>query len=249
MFSVTDRPCSPKLYNRLPGIGEADEAIRPLQNRLDQLVKHGSEACRSAPFPRGEVGAFLLHKHWELRDGESMIERSAALPSGRPALVTSARRLISPAAIAPCRFQIDPKRRELQALEFSSDPFVVDAWQALQEDPSFLERICGLVSDSGMSDQIGFAIFDRASVPVAAGEQMVEENGDRESVLCARVLRPEEEDMVVPTGWAFVAETVPDAVATGCIKYCMGAGSAPHCKHHYARPQRTVPPPLCRLHD
>lgn len=84
MFAVIDKPCRPKTYNGLPGIIEADDAIKPLRSRLDQLIDQGSDACRSTPFPRGEIGAFLLHKHWEVEEGECMIERPTSSPLEGP---------------------------------------------------------------------------------------------------------------------------------------------------------------------
>jgi hypothetical protein len=250
MFAVIDKPCSPKEYNSLPGIMEADAAIKPLRRGLDQLVDRGSEACRSTPFTRGEIGAFLLHKHWEFQEGECMIERPASHPSGKPALITSAQRFRRPSTVAPSRFKVDPQRRELVALEFSSDQFVVQVWRALVAHPTLLESVCSLIGDSGLADQVGFAIFARAAVPVVEGEEMVEENWKQRSVLSAQVLVDDEQTAVVPTGWAFVSVSEADLTASSCIAYCMlFAGS--HCVHHYGRPEelRVAPPPVCTLHD
>jgi hypothetical protein len=249
MFAVIDKPCSPKEYNDLPGIIEADAAIKPLRRPLEtKLVNHGSEACRSTPFIRGEIGAFLLHKHWEVQEEECMVERPASRPSGKPTLITSAQRFPKPSTVAPSRFKVDPQRRELVALEFSSDQFVVQAWHALVAHPTFLESVCCLIGDSGLADQVGFAIFDRATVPMAEGEQMVEENWNQRSVLSARVLGDDEQMVVIPTGWAFVSVSEADLIASSCIGYCMGAGSSPHCRHHAAIPLKASPP-VCTLHD
>jgi hypothetical protein len=242
MFAVIDTPCSPKKYNSLPGVVEADDAIKLVQRSLDQLVDQGSEACLSTPFTRGQIGAFLLHKHWEVQESECMIERPAP-QRGKPALITSAQRFSSPATFAPSRFKIDPSRRVLQALEFSSDQFVVEAWRALVAHPTFLESACQLIGDSGLADQVGFAIFDRATVPVAEGEQMVEENWDQKSVLSARVLTDDEQMIVIRTGWPFVSAREADPTAASCIGYCMSAG-APHCRHH-ASVLMIAPPPVC----
>lgn len=252
MFAVIDKPCSPKEYNGLPGIMEADDAIKPLRRPLDQLVDHGSEVCSSTPFPFGEVGAFLLHKHWEVQEAECMIERPGRHPSGKPALITSARRFPRPYTVAPSRFKVDPQRRELVALEFSSDEFVVQVWRDLLEHPTFLESVCRLIGDSGMSDQVGFGIFARAAVPVVEDEEMVEESWNQRSVLSAQVLDDDEEEVVVPTGWAFVSPSEADRMAARCQGYCMGAGGNPHCRHHAGGlPEKLMvsPPPVCELHD
>src|SRR5215216_4861776 len=253
MFAVIDKPRSPKEYNGLPGIMEADAAIKPLLRPLDQLVDHGSEVCRSTPFARGEVGAFLLHKHWEVQEGECMIERPGCHPSGKPALIASAQRFPRPPTVAPSRFKVDPQRRALVALEFSSDQFVVQVWRALLAHPPFLESACRLIGDSGLADQVGFAIFARAAVPVVEGEEMVEENWNHRSMLSAQVLVDDDEQtVVVPTGWAFVSESEADLTASSCIAYCMLFAGV-HCSHHYNRPETlperltVAPPPVCTL--
>jgi hypothetical protein len=256
LFAVIDKPSSPKEYNSLPGIMEADAAIKPFQGPLDQLVDQGSEVCSSTPFALGVTGAFLLHKHWEVQAGERMIERPGRHPSGRPALITSARRFPKTSTVAPSRFKVDPQRRELVPLEFSSDEFVVQVWHALREHPTFLESVCRLIGDSGLADQIGFAIFARAAVPVMEGEEVVEENWSKKSVLSAQVLVENEQEVFVPTGWAFVSASESDlmAASTQCIAYCMLFAGF-HCSHHYNRPETlpeklaTAPPPVCQLHD
>lgn len=257
MFAVIDSPSSPIGYNGLPGIMEADSAIKPLQGPLDRLVDHGSEVCRSTPFALGVTGAFLLHKHWEVQEGECMIERPGYHPSGRPALITSAWRFPRSSTLAPSRFKVDPQRRELVALEFSSDEGVVQVWRALREHPAYLASVCRLICDSGLADQVGFAIFARAAVPVVEGEEMVEENWSQKSVLSAQVLVENEQEVVVPTGWAFASASETDLMAASaqCIAYCMLFAGL-HCSHHYNRPEETLPeklavapPPVCTLHD
>lgn len=227
MFAIADRPCSPRYYNCLPGIIEADDAIKPVWRSLEQLVYHGSEACRSTPFTRGEIGAFLLHKHWEVQNDDCMIEYPAS-PFEMPALITAAQRFSKASSVAPSRFKVDLKQRKLIALEFSSDQFVLYAWRALVAHPTFLQSVCHGIGNSGLADQVGFAIFDRAAVPVVEGEKMVEENWDEKSVLSARVLSDEEEMVVIRTGWPFFSTRE----ASSCIAYCMSAGSSPHCRHH-----------------
>jgi hypothetical protein len=254
MISVIDKPCSPREYNGLPGIMEADAAIKNAHEALDKLVDAGSAAVRSSLFAHGEVGAFLLHKHWEVPDGECMVEHPGTHPSGNPALITSAQRFPGSSAIAPTRFKVDPQSGQLMALEFSSDEFAVAVWRALLDYPDFLEGISRLVGDSGLADQVGIATFARAAVPMVQGEEMVEENWNNQSVLSAQVLVDDEEKVVVPTGWSFVSDKEEDVLASTCIAYCMlFAGS--HCVHHYNRPdvikeeRRISSPPVCTLHD
>jgi hypothetical protein len=185
-----------------------------------------------------------------------MIERPGSHPSGKPALITSARRFPRPSTLAPSRFKVDPQRRELVALEFSSDEFVVQVWRALRAHPTFLESVCRLIGDSGLADQVGFAIFACAAVPVLEGEEMVEENWNQRSVLSAQVLVENEPEVVVPTGWAFVSASEADLMAASsqCIAYCMLFAGL-HCSHHYNRPETlpekmaVAPPPVCTLHD
>jgi len=236
MFAVVDKPCSPKAYNSLPEIMEADAAIEPIRSDLTQLIQHGSEACRSTLFARGAIGAFLLHKHWKVQEGECMIEHPGSHPSGKPALVTSVQRFTGPSSVAPSRFKIDPQRRELVALEFSSDHFVIQVWRDLVAHPTLLQGICSLVGDGGLADQIGFAIFARAAVQVAQGEEFVEENWNERSVLSAQVLVNDGQSAFVPTGWPFVSVSDADATTASCIAYCMSAAGL-HCRHHYDRPE------------
>lgn len=116
----------------------ADAALRPLEAELDELIRDGSQACLATPFEHGSLGGFLLHKHWELDDGYSMVERCGLDPSGRPALITSPRPSDELGATAPSRFKVDPERATFVALEFSSDPLVVETWRCLKAQPEVL---------------------------------------------------------------------------------------------------------------
>lgn len=229
MFSVINRPCSAGDYNELPDVIDADAALKPLEAELDELVRRGSEACVATPFEHGSLGGFLLHRHWELDDGYSMVERSGQHASGRPSLITSARPTNElPSTARPSRFRVDSERSELVALEFSSDPVVVETWRRLNEQSDVLDRLCEIISASGLADKIGLGILGR-TVPIADGEFLVEENCADESVLSARTLSPEQQDIVIQTGWPFVA-SLPGG--TQCIPYCMQAGDWPHEKFH-----------------
>ncbi len=243
MFVVADKP-SPEEYNKLPGILAAHAAITPLQEALDRLVERGSEACESTLFSGGQVGAFLLHKHWEIQQNQCMIEYSGVHPSGKPALVTWAQEFSGSSALAPSRFRVDPRQHALVALEFSSDPIAVQVWLDLAAHPSFLENICDIVESSGLADKIGFATFDRASISLAEGEDIIEENWSQKSVLSAGILDQSNDKVFVQTGWAFVSK-----IASSCIRYCMSVGGS-HCSHHHHRPPEVrVGPPVCSLHD
>ncbi|GKQ51222.1 hypothetical protein [Bradyrhizobium sp. Ce-3] len=234
MFTIVEEPCSHHRYNDLPDVAEAFEALRPAQRRLDQLVASGTRVCAETPFARGELGAFLLHRHWDLRGEESIIERPGIHPTGRPALIAQAERLANDRTAAPSRFLVDAERRELTALEFSSDKAVTHAWAALVAQPALLQDICSLVADSGLSNQVGLAILARA-VSVPEGQELVEENWSRMSVTSAQPLPVADENLtVIPTGWAFISKKIQ--AAGSCIAYCMSAGSSPHCVHHYNRP-------------
>lgn len=258
MLSVKENPCSPMEYNGLSGIMEADAGIKKDQRALSQLIDAGSEAVQSTLFAHGEIGAFLLHKHWQVEDGEYMVENPGAHPTGVPALITSASQLPTSPSTAPSRFKIDPRRGQMVALEFSSDQFAVKTWHALREHMDLLESICRLISDSGVADQIGIATFARATVRVEEGEELVEENWDSKSVLSAQVPVEDKDRVLVPTGWAFVSSRDEDLTSASCIAYCMLAGGGPHCSHHYNRPEflpavengmRITSPPICTLHD
>lgn len=228
MFSVINRPCSASDYNELPDVIDADATLKPLEAELEELIRRGSEACLATPFENGSLGGFLLHKHWELAEGYSMVERHGQHASGRAALITSSRPSSELPSTAPSRFWVDSERGELVALEFSSDPLVVETWRCLTEHSDVLERLCEIISTSGLADKVGLGILSRA-VPIAEGEFLVEENCADESVLSARALSPEQQEIVIQTGWPFVA-SLPGG--TQCIPYCMQAGDWPHEKFH-----------------
>lgn len=250
MFTALAVPCSPKQYNTLPGVVEAHEAMQAETGRLGTVLSGGSLACRSTSFRHGEIGAFLLHKHWEVEADDCMIERRGKLPSGKPALTTAARKWSAGQRLAPSRLKVDAASKRLVALEFSSDPFVISAWRELSANQGFLDTVCGLIANTGLAEQVGFAIFDRASIKMAEGEQFVEENADNQSILSARCLTRNEEEIVIRTGWAFHSAAADEPTIASCIAYCMSAGSSPHCKHHHLRPMEMVAtPPVCLPHD
>jgi hypothetical protein len=228
VFSVVNRPCSAGEYNELPGVADADAALRPLEAALGELIRRGSQACLATPFEHGSLGGFLLHKHCELDEGYSMVERCGLDPSGRPALITSPRPSDELAATAPSRFKVDPERAALVAVEFSSDPLVVETWRCLNARPEVLDRLCEVISASGLADKVGLGILTRR-VPIEEDEVLVEENCDGESLLSARALSAEQEEIVIQTGWAFVASEQSSP-------YGMQPGDQPHKKYH-AKPK------------
>lgn len=235
MFSTDVVNPEPNRYNALPDVVDADMVMKPLRRHLENLVEAGSQACGATPFLHGELGAFLLHRHWEVSAGEAMIERHGRHPLGIPALITTAEQFAGGESMAPSRFQVDPVNKQLLALEFSSDRAVLESWRVLQTQPQLIDRLAWLISDSGLSDRIGLAILAR-EVSMHDGEDLIEENWGRQSVVSAQPL-PVENDQtaVIPTGWGFVS--IPITAAGSCIAYCMQAGSSAHCVHHYNRPQ------------
>ena len=238
MFTVVDQPCRSSVYNNLPDVVDADAALRPFRATLAKLVGSGTQVCQSTPFEDGAIGGFLLHRHWELNQDECIIERPGQHPSGRPALISSARPLDERAATAPSRFRVDVKRGELVPLEFSSDSSVRRIWRDLNASPDVLNRLCRTIGDSGLSDKIGLCILAR-DLPVADGELLVEENFDEASVLNVRTLAPIEEENAIETAWPFVA--AGDAGAPRCIIVCFSAGSGPHSLEHFGINPTTLP--------
>jgi hypothetical protein len=232
MFTVMDQPCRSSDYNELPEVLAADAALKPLQAALDKLISFGSQACDSTPFAHGSVGGLLLHRHWEIQDGECIIERPGLHPSGRPALISVARSFGECTATAPSRFKVDPKRGELVALEFSADPSVLEMWRALNARPDVLDRLCEVISDSGLADKVGLGILARG-LPIADGESLVEDNWEEQSVLSARILSPKDDEIVIQTSWPFVAAEHGDAGAPVCVAYCFQAGGGSHTSEHY----------------
>ena len=220
MFSVVKRPCSAGEYNELPDVVEADAALKPLGAELDELIRRGSLACLATPFEHGSLGGFLLHKYWELDDGYSVVERCGLDHSGRPALITSPRPSDELAAAAPSRFKVDPERAALVAVEFSSDPLVVETWRCLNAQPDVLDRLCEIICASGLADKVGLGILTRR-VPIDDDEVLVEENRDGECLLSARTVSAEQDEIVIQTGWAFVASDPPDGGAGDCRPHGM----------------------------
>lgn len=235
MFSVMNRPCSASEYNELPDVLAADAALRPLEAELDELIRSGWQACQATPFEDGSLGGFLLHKHWELDDGYSVVERCGLDPSGRPALITSPRPSDDLGATAPSRFKVDPERTTLVPLEFSSDPLVVETWRCLKAQPDVLDRLCEIISASGLADKVGLGILTRR-VPIDDDEVLVEENYGGESLLSARALSAEQEESVIQTGWAFAASDPPNGGGGKCSPYGMQSGDQPRKKYH-AKPK------------
>ncbi len=76
-----------------------------------------------------------------------------------------------------------------------------------------------------------------------AGQELVEESWQQQSVLSAQVLVDDGEEFVIPTGWSFISAENHDIFNVNYKAYCMTAGGLPHCKHHAVINPPMIPDP------
>src|SRR5439155_4989322 len=96
---------STDIYNELPDLTVTTERLTMLKGPFDRFVLEASAILTRARLGDGELGAFLLHRHWTLGPGQLMVERPRFLESGKPALVTcSVDAAVVRDGVAPCRW-------------------------------------------------------------------------------------------------------------------------------------------------
>jgi hypothetical protein len=77
-------------YNVLPALKQATARLQKVSEQVDRFVRDASGLAAKAGLGKGELAAFLLHRHWRIDDKHCMMEHPRVLESGTIGLVTAA---------------------------------------------------------------------------------------------------------------------------------------------------------------
>jgi hypothetical protein len=228
-------------YNRLPQLETATAKLQRAQGPFDEFIREASKRVTRSKVTDGQLGAFLLHRHWKLAKGEMMVERPRVLESGKIALVTSstdgarARR----SGVQPSRWAAPSVGRPMVALEFSADPFVIEINQKVVSDPQLLRDLAQIVGAYKLQGTVGFMVIPRKSLRTERYPDFVETNVDGMSIVTGERLSAEAKQDIIMTGWP-LASSRRGTVFACC--YCSHPGGGQGCRH--PKPD----PPICRPH-
>jgi hypothetical protein len=217
---------SSAVYNSLPLVEEADALVR--ENRLIEKMTR----CVGGSFIRHEVnnqwGVALLHHHWNITDdempGEDMrIYNNSKEYVTKPVLKSVSQRY-APSLIAFDGFHF-------QALEFSSDQFVVEAFEVLRDKGTFFAELATSLSTARLNIHFGLVAIRNAS---NENHWLVEYTEDERLSIVKEIpfnlLNPES---LVQTSWIFepLQEMMPGRCKRTCNRYC-SKSSGRHSKAH-----------------
>jgi hypothetical protein len=240
MATKTQSSFDVAIYNALPKLDAATAALAKLKTQFDKFVKEACGLLADTALKNGELGAFLLHRHWNLQAGRLMVERPRVLQSGRVALVTAA--TDSPSAIAsgvmPSRWAAPDARQAMVPLEFSSDPFVLEVNGVLAKLPRLPTSLVKILHQHKLQNTIGFMVIPRKSLDLRDFEDLVETNDEDISIVVGERLSPLDKLNRIKTGWPL------SWTRTGSVWRCCYCSHGPGhtCKH------KLPDPPICRPH-
>lgn len=230
-----------KVYNELPQLESATGTLNAAKAAFDVFIREASTLLGSSNVADGQVGAFLLHRHWALKPGTIMVERPRVLESGKVALVTAAtdEAKARRTQIQPSRWSAPSRRRPFVPLEFSSDPFVAEVGMRLFGQRALLAALAGVLQKHGLERTIGFMIIPRKSLRTERYPDFVETNRDGMSIVTGEKLSATAKREVIMTGWPLATTRVGSVFA--CC-YCSHPGGGLGCRH--PKPD----PPVCKPH-
>lgn len=233
-----------EIYNSLPLLDEADATTKrtTARQQLTELKRMASELANQAGLSKGELGLYLIHRHWNVPEGQVMVERPRVLSDGSIGLVTAASVVAAEAQqhIAPCRWTIG-EDDSFVPLEFSSDPAVVRVWQEIQCKSDLVSGLCQAVRRVGALGQFGYMINARDTFArLPASRHLIETSRDGMSVITVHDRGPTPDSNSIVIGWPLRDGQEPNWECCWCMH---GPTS---CRHPL--PDPPPPPPICRPH-
>jgi hypothetical protein len=159
------------------------ERTAPFKELLEEFGKLLNTAVGAE-----DLGVFLLHRHYAFGPGSIPLERRIPWgESGEYALVTRATSDYLHQKLAPSRWQYTPQSRLFEALEYSTDPLVVDRWASLSSSPEVPAAAARILEDSELWPFLGLTIASRSSLPKRTGEVYLETSDSKAMASVVRV--------------------------------------------------------------
>lgn len=233
METAIFRAASPSVYNRLPGVFEADESVRR-DGHLERFLKQVAPLfimADVAPF----IGVGLLHKHNYVEDGHIMSQIEGWY-EGEPALICSHTKCDGALgeSVAPILYDLSAEN-DLVGLEFSADPLVINSHARLMERTEFIRSFQLALHEYNLHGQLGFSIIGRTFYYNNKKNGLIAvEQSDLPSTANVIRLRKEAEidkETLIQTSWSFSAEDQSQCIPL-CSSVCV-MRSPGHSREHY----------------
>ncbi|MBK4723564.1 hypothetical protein JJL56_32505 [Azospirillum sp. YIM DDC1] len=174
-------------------------------------------------------GISLLHKHWEVCNGEVPVQRVVVSDKGVE-YVTRPEMLFSGDKLSPNTIKVESPRRTI-LIEYSEDPDVIMANNILAGSPDFIIEFCVLISENGFND-----IFALSTIkPQSLGKEFVEMNYiGRISIVMERNAKDLNRNSLIETTWRFKPKEATLGCERLCQRRCVDSGNGHRFQDHLA---------------
>lgn len=246
------------VYNKLPNLDRANAALDKAGASFGKFARDAIAALRNEKLTRGEIGAFLLHRHWRLKRGWAMVERPRLLTSGKVALITAPEPIgnAQRAGVVPSRWAYFDGARPSVSLEFSGDPHVIEISEIIANNGRIHTMLAELVARHRLQKIIGFMIVPRKVLQPIAGVTFVETNAAGISIVTGERVSRSEKSRFITTGWPLSGALMAGTVGrrrrrrgqrSRDTRRNAGRTSITYCSHNSHSCHHTLPdPPVCR---
>lgn len=173
-------------------------------------------------------GLWLVHKHFDLENGQKLVETAYYTDKGRIEIAAEALNdSDTPSHVVPHRFAVEETDNgcKLIPLEYTDDPITVRNYANLDDFSSSIEEICSLISSSGLSKVLGLCMIgERDALGHSDNSILAEQTPDIDKRKNVSALIKKEigsnDDEFIKTNWRFSHDN-DEAVATVvCFRIC-----------------------------
>jgi len=172
-------------------------------------------------------GISLLHKHFEINEGEKPIQ-DVVVRGDRNAYITTPRNISFEKSFFPAIFKIDGTD-QLIPLEYSTDSSAQLANKELKENPEFVKEFYQALIGLDLKDNLGLVFGKKVNYNL----ELVEFNyTNRISVLEERPLEEVRNLKTIQTSWFFSLDSKKLACVTKCLTRCIQDDSGNHNDDH-----------------
>jgi hypothetical protein len=223
------------IYNALPGIEQANDAIRKDRN-FDALMSGLGRVILDHRL-EDVIGIRLLHRHNDLRPGDLMVEDLEAFDES-PALVTARYRK------GDVDFEYMPSMwacrgdQGLQELEYSRRDLLATDAQFVKDNAKFFLKFAQEAKNLNTEDFLGVCLLDKNNFPVNKDSETEVESTD--VVRPANVILIRSKDLIrtenyFETTWQVHRESNTSCPTT-CCSYCTPRSPGHQISHHTVHP-------------
>ena len=215
-------------FNRLPTIEDADlkrKASNKLQTALAVLAPIFINQGISDHW-----GICLLHRHWPLHEGEIPVHVKTQCATGSEWICEPRSKLLYKTSCPSVLRIASGSDRQLEPLEFSTDPAVCSAYGILMDRPQFQNQFCAAMREHSLDDTFGLIAIREATGP---DRRLVEFNYEgRISVVRDTAVADFSPDNLIQTCWRFSFDTNAGSCIANCFTDCTVHGDGSHSKDH-----------------